>query len=79
MNALQCRMARAALGESASQVAKRAKLSADTLQSFENGRKVTPSTRLALKRVFESAGIVFYENDEGDVGVIVKPFTITLV
>jgi hypothetical protein len=61
------------------QVAQRAKLSTDTLYGFENGRKVTPSTRLALKQVFESAGIMFYENDEGDVGVIVKPFTITLV
>jgi hypothetical protein len=63
--------------ESGSQVAQRAKLSAGRLYSFENGWKVTPSTKLALKQVFEGAGIVFYQNDEGDVGVIVKPFTIT--
>jgi DNA-binding XRE family transcriptional regulator len=71
-------MARAALGESAGKIAQQANVSVGTIYSLERGQRVRPSTVLALQRVFEDAGVVFHQNDEGDVGVILKPFTISV-
>src|SRR5271154_4483216 len=68
----QCKMARAALGWSAAELARRAQVGIATVNRFEtlqesNGS--TPVTIAALQRALESAGAVFEEKGDGTGGV----------
>ena len=33
---------------------------------------------MAVQYAFEALGITFYQNDDGDTGVVVRPFTLSL-
>ena len=77
MNATQYKMARAALGLGAKQLAKLAGVTTAALKRLEKS-DVADQDRFAVRSAFESRGIEFYENQNGDFGVIVKPFTISI-
>jgi transcriptional regulator with XRE-family HTH domain len=65
----QCRMARAGLGWSETQLAKAIGVSLATVSRFETGKSQTqPATVEALQRVLEAAGVVFLAEGE-DLGV----------
>jgi transcriptional regulator with XRE-family HTH domain len=56
----QCRMARAGLRWSILDLAERSRVGKTTIVRFENEQSGSnPSTRAALRRVFESAGVSF--------------------
>jgi transcriptional regulator with XRE-family HTH domain len=69
----QCRMARAALGWSAAELARRAQVGIATVNRFENlqgeGGGSTPAIIAAMQRALESAGAIFEENGDGLGGV----------
>ena len=57
---VQCRMARAALDWTIPQLAERSEVGKTTIIRFERGQsEPNPSTRAALRRTLEAAGIVF--------------------
>lgn len=69
MNAMQCRMARAALNWSAKELSKKARVGVATVARFERGDASTiPSTLAAIQRALEEAGIEFIER-----GVRLRP------
>jgi transcriptional regulator with XRE-family HTH domain len=60
MTSAQCKMARAALGWSARDLAREAQVGSATVDRFETGRgKPIPSTVAAMQRAFEQAGVEF--------------------
>ena len=60
---VQCRMARAALDWTIPQLAERSQVGKTTIIRFERAQsEPNPSTRAALRRTFEAAGIAFEEN-----------------
>jgi transcriptional regulator with XRE-family HTH domain len=60
MTSAQCKMARAALGWSARELAREAQVGSATVDRFETGRgKPIPSTVAAMQRAMEAAGIEF--------------------
>lgn len=66
MLAVQCRMARAALGWGVRDLAKQAGVSVDTVTRLEKGDALLPRTVEAIKRALEEAGVIFVaENGEG--------------
>jgi transcriptional regulator with XRE-family HTH domain len=62
--ALQCRMARAALGWGVRELAAAAKVSSDTVARFERGDELKERTIDALQRALEAAGIEFTDGDQ---------------
>src|SRR6266566_1651686 len=62
--ALQCRMARAALGWGVRELAAAAKVSTDTVARFERGDELKERTIDALQRALEAAGIEFINGDQ---------------
>jgi len=62
--ALQCRMARAALGWGVRELAAAAKVSTDTVARFERGDELKERTIDALQRALEAAGIEFTKGEE---------------
>lgn len=69
MNAMQCRMARAALNWSSKELAAEAHVGVATVARFERGDASTiPATLAAIQRALEAAGVEFIEN-----GVRLKP------
>jgi transcriptional regulator with XRE-family HTH domain len=61
----QCKMARAALGWSVLELAKRAKVSGATVNRFEVGRaRPVPATLQVIRHAFEAAGVQFMD-DQG--------------
>jgi transcriptional regulator with XRE-family HTH domain len=64
MNGDQARMARAALKLSVRDVAGQAKVSPNTVTRIEAGLAVNNSTREAIRRAFESAGVEFTNGDQ---------------
>ena len=67
--ALQCRMARAALGWGVRELATVAKVSIDTVVRFERGDELKERTVEALQRAFETAGVEFINGDRPGVRV----------
>jgi transcriptional regulator with XRE-family HTH domain len=67
MNSVQCKMARAALGWSAAELARRADVGVATVNRFE--AQPIPSTAAAMERTFEAAGIEFTNGDTPGVRV----------
>src|SRR5207302_8840056 len=66
----QCRMARAALGLGVRDLADMASVSAMTVTRFENRRSQgAPDTVQKLRRVLESAGVIFIEQNGDGPGV----------
>jgi transcriptional regulator with XRE-family HTH domain len=59
MNGEQARMARAAVKLTVLEVAKRAKVSPNTVTRIEAGLPVHNSTIQAIRRVYEAAGVEF--------------------
>lgn len=66
MQAIQCKMARAALGIGVRELADAAKVSPDTIARLERGETLKERTVEAVRRALEEAGVIFIdENGEG--------------
>jgi transcriptional regulator with XRE-family HTH domain len=64
ITAVQCKMARAALGWGIRELARRARISQTTVARFENAlSKPNASTLAVMQRAFEDAGIEFINGD----------------
>ena len=66
---VQCRMARAALGLGVRELAAAAKVSIDTLATFERGEELKPRAVQAIQSVFDAAGIDLIDANGGGPGV----------
>jgi transcriptional regulator with XRE-family HTH domain len=64
MNAIQCRMARAALQIGIRDIAKMAKVAPGTISRLETGEELKPRTVEAIRHAFEKAGVAFTNGDE---------------
>lgn len=64
MNALQCRMARAALQIGIIGLAKMAKGAPGTISRLEAGMELKPRTIEAIRNALGRAGVVFIDGDE---------------
>ncbi|MDL2410945.1 helix-turn-helix transcriptional regulator [Rhizobium calliandrae] len=69
MIAVQCKMARVALGWGVRDLAKSAKVSPDTIARFERGEHLRSATIESIKMAFEMAGIEFIDENGGGAGV----------
>ena len=66
MNAIQCKLARVAVGMGVRELAAAADVAASTVARFEAGGELKPRTVAAMKTVLEAAGVIFIdENGEG--------------
>ena len=65
---VQCFLARTALGWSLSQLGRAAEVSYHTVQRFERGDSVRPSTVEAIQRALEKAGVIFIDAKDGGPG-----------
>ncbi|NTG45283.1 helix-turn-helix transcriptional regulator [Rhizobium rhizogenes] len=72
MNAIQCKLARIAIGWGVRELAKAAHVSTQTISRLEKGEQLRPTTIADIKRVLEEAGIEFIPADGGGVGVRFK-------
>jgi len=66
---VQCFLARTALGWSLSQLGRAAEVSYHTVQCFERGDSMRPSTVEAIQRALEKAGVIFIDANDGGPGV----------
>lgn len=64
MLAVQCKMARAALGLGVRELAELAQASPDTIARLERGETLRENTVAAIRRALESAGVEFTNGDE---------------
>ena len=62
--AVQCRMARAAVGWGVRDLARAAKVSVDTVARFERGEPLKERTVEAIQRALEAAGVEFTNGDQ---------------
>jgi transcriptional regulator with XRE-family HTH domain len=67
--AVQCKMARAALGWGVSDLAKAAGVGINTVSRFENGGDAHGGTRRLLRTALEAAGVIFIESNGDGPGV----------
>lgn len=66
MQAVQCRMARAALGLGVRELAEMAMVAPATISRLERGEDLKPRTVEAIRAALEAAGVIFIdENGEG--------------
>lgn len=66
MLAVQCKMARVALGLGIRELAELAKVAPATISRLEAGEELKPRTVEAVQRALEEAGVIFVaENGEG--------------
>ena len=66
MLAVQCKMARVALGLGVRELATLASVSPNTIARLERGEEMRESTLAAIRAALESAGVIFVEeNGEG--------------
>lgn len=72
MNAVQCKMARAALGLGVRELAKLAEVSVDTVSRMERGEELMPRTITAIRTALESAGVIFIDQNGEGAGVRLK-------
>jgi hypothetical protein len=62
---MQCRAARALLGWTRGELARRSVVSVNTILGYENDQtSPIPATLAALRMAFEKAGVVFTDGDE---------------
>jgi transcriptional regulator with XRE-family HTH domain len=64
MNAVQCKMARAAVGMGVRELAAAAKVSPDTVSRLERGEELRDRTSEAIQHALEAAGVAFTNGDE---------------
>jgi transcriptional regulator with XRE-family HTH domain len=64
MKPVQMKMARAALGWGVRELAKKAKVTANTVTRIENGADARQSTIDALRRALEAGGVEFTNGDQ---------------
>ncbi|MFC3753544.1 helix-turn-helix transcriptional regulator [Aquamicrobium ahrensii] len=69
MNAVQSKMARAALGWGVRDLAQAAAVSVDTVSRLERGEELMPRTVQAIRTALEAAGVEFINDERGD-GVV---------
>lgn len=69
MNAVQSKMARAALGWGVRDLAQASAVSADTVSRLERGEELMPRTVQAIRTALEAAGVEFINDERGD-GVV---------
>lgn len=70
MTPIQCRMARAALGWTANELAKRAEVGVSTVNRFETDQGAPiPATIAAIRTALDSAGVEFIPENGGGAGV----------
>ena len=62
--AIQCKMARAALGLGVRELAELAAVSQDTVSRLERGEELMPRTLEAVQRALEASGVEFTNGDE---------------
>lgn len=75
MNAVQMRMARAAIGWGVRELAEKAGITANTVTRIEKGSDAKASTLAAIQAALEAAGVVFLaagEMKDGGPGVRLK-------
>ena len=66
MNAIQCKLARVAIGMGVRELAAAADVATSTVARFEAGAELKPRTVQAMRTVLEEAGVIFIdENGEG--------------
>lgn len=75
MLAVQCRMARAAVGWGVRELAKAAGVSVDTVTRLERGETLLPRTVDTIRKALEEAGIEFIAENGGGAGVRVTKHT----
>jgi transcriptional regulator with XRE-family HTH domain len=69
MKPIQCRMARAALGWSTQELAKRAGTGVNTVNRFEAGQDARVSSLEKMRATLEAAGVEFIAENGGGAGV----------
>ena len=69
LTAIQCKMARAAIGLGIRDLAKHAGVSPDTVARFERGEDLKPATVTTIRRALESSGVEFIAENGGGEGV----------
>lgn len=69
---VQSKMARAALGLTVRGLAEIAGVSHDTIVRFEAGGELKPRTVDAIRVAFETAGIIFLDEQGGSPGVRIR-------
>ena len=69
MNAVQCKMARAATGLGVRELAELADVSPATITRLERGEELMPRTITAIRNALESTGVEFINDERGD-GVV---------
>ena len=69
MNAVQCKMARAAVGWGVRELAKAAAVSVDTVSRLERGEELMPRTVQAIRTALEAAGVLFIDQNGNGPGV----------
>lgn len=69
MIAVQCKMARAALGLGVRDLAELASVSPDTIARLERGEELKPRTVEAIQAALEAAGVEFIAENGGGPGV----------
>jgi transcriptional regulator with XRE-family HTH domain len=67
--AVQCKMARAALGWGVRDLAATAKVSPDTVARLERGEELRERTIDAIRAALETAGVEFIDENGGGPGV----------
>ena len=72
MNAVQCRMARAATGLGIRELAEAAQVSPNTVARLERGEELKPATVAAIRAALEAAGVEFIAENGGGAGVRLK-------
>jgi transcriptional regulator with XRE-family HTH domain len=66
---VQCWLAREALGWTATDFARAAEVSRDTVRQFERGDALKASTVEVIQRTLEKAGVIFVDANDGGPGV----------
>ena len=69
MNAIQCKMARAAVGLGVRDLAELAKVSPDTVARLERGESLKERTVDDIRTALEAAGVEFIAENGGGAGV----------
>ncbi|HEY8125391.1 MAG TPA: helix-turn-helix transcriptional regulator [Methylocystis sp.] len=75
MLAVQCKMARVALGLGVRELAEKAQVAPATVSRLEAGEKLKERTVSAIRSVLESAGVEFIDENGGGPGVRLRKKT----
>ena len=73
MLAVQCKMARVAVGWGVRELAAAADVSPNTIARLERGEELKASTIEAIRSALEAAGVEFIPENGGGAGVRLKP------